>query len=729
MTTLDNGEKVSVNQVKAKYYQLHSELEETRSKIAAQDIKIQELTSENADQKKEIDDLKCLINDMKRDASRQLAVIPEDPKNASKSYSRADSLDKFIEIVNKVRRKRLAISAESAEHTSIHAKESVPKDESARKLIERGFQNNNFLRHLDKTQVDEIISYMYLKVFKKEEYVIRQDDFGDALFVISSGKVRVTVGDDILGKPLGTGVLFGELAILYNCKRTASVQAIQDVHVWTLERGVYQNVMRQSATVKREAHHQFLRDVPLFKGLHLDILFKIVDVATEESFQADQYIIREGELGDSFFVIIQGGVRVMKIKREGENAEEIRKLSRGDYFGEKALLSEDVRTASIVAEKAGAKCLVIERDIFKRYIGCITQIAESNYGDKEQMISEEGKSGKDQKEESSPVVNNKSKFEKVTLKQFKVISTLGTGGFGRVELVEDKDDKTKTYALKCLSKQHIVQTKQQEHILNEKNILQSLNSKFIINLYKTFKDRKYVYLLLEVCLGGEIFTILRQKDVFDEDTTRFCIACVVEAFAYLHRKGIAYRDLKPENLLMDNDGYVKLVDLGFAKKLQPGKKTWTFCGTPEYVAPEIILNKGHDCSVDYWALGILVFELLTGNPPFFSNNVVNTYGYILKGIDSVDFPSNVKLSAKHVIKNLCKFTPSERLGNQKDGASDIRKHKWFQGFHWNGLINRTLRPPIVPQIKGPSDTSNFDFFPPNEGPKPRDEMSGWDKDF
>ncbi|KAL3877806.1 hypothetical protein ACJMK2_035453 [Sinanodonta woodiana] len=163
-------------------------------------------------------------------------------------------------------------------------------------------------------------------------------------------------------------------------------------------------------------------------------------------------------------------------------------------------------------------------------------------------------------------------------------------------------DRSKTFALKCLKKKHIVDTRQQEHIFSEKKIMMECRSVFITRLFKTFKDRKFVYMLMEVCLGGELWTILRDRGT-----------CVLEAFQYLHSKGIIYRDLKPENLLLDSQGFIKLVDFGFAKKIGFGRKTWTFCGTPEYVAPEVILNKGHDFAADYWSLGILMFELLTGS--------------------------------------------------------------------------------------------------------------------
>lgn len=202
----------------------------------------------------------------------------------------------------------------------------------------------------------------------------------------------------------------------------------------------------------------------------------------------------------------------------------------------------------------------------------------------------------------------------VELDSLDVIATLGIGGFGRVELVKHERDGgvVETYALKCLKKQHIVDTHQEEHVFSERTIMLSCSSPFICRLYRTYRDSKFVYMLLEACMGGEVWTILRDRGTFDDATAQFIIGCVLQAFEYLHNQGIVYRDLKPENLMLDATGYVKLVDFGFSKYIGYSSKTWTFCGTPEYVAPEIILNKGHDRAVDYWALGILIHELLTG---------------------------------------------------------------------------------------------------------------------
>lgn len=311
-----------------------------------------------------------------------------------------------------------------------------------------------------------------------------------------------------------------------------------------------------------------------------------------------------------------------------------------------------------------------------------------------------------------------------------IVATLGVGGFGRVELVTSHLFPGESLALKCLKKKHIVDTRQQEHIKSEKKIMMEADSPFIAKLFKTFRDTKYVYLLMEACLGGELWTVLRIKGTFDDSTARFCVSCVLEAFEYLHNKNIVYRDLKPENLLVDATGFVKLVDFGFAKKLSAGRKTWTFCGTPEYVAPEIILNKGHDFAADYWAIGILMFELLTGNPPFVAPDPMKTYNIILEGIEKIGMPKKVSRNAANLIRKLCKSNPTERLGYGRNGLLDIRKHRWFQGFDWNGLKTRTMPIPkaIKPCVNGPTDTSVFDHYDKDSN-VPEDELSGWDEDF
>ncbi|KAI1231571.1 hypothetical protein IHE44_0007642 [Lamprotornis superbus] len=491
-----------------------------------------------------------------------------------------------------------------------------------------------------------------------------------------------------------------------------------------------QSLRKTSQEDRGEESSWICAPVPTFQSLPEEILSKLADVLEETHYESGEYIIRQGARGDTFFIISKGKVNVTREDSPSEDPVFLRTLGKGDWFGEKALQGEDVRTANVIAAEA-VTCLVIDREYE----------AEAAF------------------------------FANLKLSDFNIIDTLGVGGFGRVELrpgswmtgevggipgrrdgrqgggiasrlcpvckpglscraqVQLKSEEAKTFAMKILKKRHIVDTRQQEHIRSEKQIMQSAHSDFIVRLYRTFKDSKYLYMLMEACLGGELWTILRDRGSFEDSTTRFYTACVVEAFAYLHSKGIIYRDLKPENLILDHRGYAKLVDFGFAKKIGFGKKTWTFCGTPEYVAPEIILNKGHDISADYWSLGILMYELLTGSPPFSGPDPMKTYNIILRGIDMIEFPKKIAKNAANLIKKLCRDNPSERLGNLKNGVKDIQKHKWFEGFNWEGLRKGTLTPPIIPSVASPTDTSNFDSFPEDSDEPPPDDNSGWDIDF
>jgi serine/threonine protein kinase len=230
---------------------------------------------------------------------------------------------------------------------------------------------------------------------------------------------------------------------------------------------------------------------------------------------------------------------------------------------------------------------------------------------------------------------------------------------------------------------------------------------FIVNLYASFQDQGSLYMLMEFVCGGEIFTKLRTSVRFSNDTAKMYAAEVVLAFAYLHHHDIIYRDLKPENLLIDRTGHIKLADFGFAKKLT-NNITLTLCGTPDYLAPEIIHSKGHGKSVDWWALGVLVFEMLAGYAPFSHENTFETYQLILRG--RPEFPDHFDPHAKDFIKKLLVFDRSERLGCMKNGPEDVKAHRWFKNLDWDALYKRKITPPFVPLLTQDGDTSHFSRY-------------------
>merc|ERR1712086_1057652 len=288
--------------------------------------------------------------------------------------------------------------------------------------------------------------------------------------------------------------------------------------------------------------------------------------------------------------------------------------------------------------------------------------------------------------------------------------TLGVGAFGRVKLVKMKKISS-NFALKCLSKEALVKNQFEENIANERNILAELDHPFISKFYGAFQDQKKIYFLLEVLMGGELFTHMNENNLFPESWSRFYAASVVTVFADIHPKKIAYRDLKPENMVLDSSGHLKIVDFGLAKKVN-ADKTFTFCGTQEYMAPEIILDQGHGIGVDYWALGIFIFEMSAGFTPFESKSPDDVDTKIIAGTYQV--PDHFSKSLTNLLDNLLRFSDTDRIGMGDEGLQKLRSHEWFNGFDWEALLHKKLKPPIKPKLKNIDDSSNFDFYDEND---------------
>ena len=320
----------------------------------------------------------------------------------------------------------------------------------------------------------------------------------------------------------------------------------------------------------------------------------------------------------------------------------------------------------------------------------------------------------------------------------------GTGTFGRVLLVRltPKPGQTSPlpagmpayFAMKVLTKTEVVRLKQVEHINCERSILGAVDHVGIVNLFCTFQDSMNIYMLLEFVQGGELFSHLRRAVRFSADVSRFYAANIILVLEYLHNRNLIYRDLKPENLLLDSTGYLKVTDFGFAKYVPD--RTFTLCGTPEYLAPEIINSAGHGKAADWWAFGVLLFEMLCGyvsllcaacsgrlcstspliypppfpsQPPFFDESPWGIYEKILAG--NFSFPPHVDPVARDLIRRLLSSDRSKRLGNLRNGALDVKNHHWFEGVEWGLVESRAIPAPIIPRIKSTGDSQNFERYP------------------
>ncbi|XP_026747295.1 cAMP-dependent protein kinase catalytic subunit-like [Trichoplusia ni] len=286
--------------------------------------------------------------------------------------------------------------------------------------------------------------------------------------------------------------------------------------------------------------------------------------------------------------------------------------------------------------------------------------------------------------------------------QYDKIKAIGNGAYGEVFLVRDKCTFA-YHAMKVVDKSVVVERRHVKHLVLEKKILQCVQFPFIVALDDAFKDNVYLYFVLPFIPGGEMFTYIAKYGNFSEDLAKFYAAQMVLALEYLHYCRIIHRDIKPENILINTNGYCKLCDFGFCKIIK--KKTWTLCGTPEYLAPEIIMSKGYTFSVDWWALGILIYEMVEGNPPFFASDPSKLYEKVLDG--HFKYPENMSQDGKLVIKAFLQSDPLKRLGSKKDGVHDIKSHGWFAETQWSNILHQRMEPPFKPSCETPGDTKNF----------------------
>ena len=293
----------------------------------------------------------------------------------------------------------------------------------------------------------------------------------------------------------------------------------------------------------------------------------------------------------------------------------------------------------------------------------------------------------------------------ISIHDFSLLKVLGIGSYGKVMLVR-KNETGELLAMKILKKEHLIQKNQVVHTMTERKVLETIHHPFIVNLKYAFQNPKKLYLLLEYCPGGELFFHLQKSGKFDEDRARFYAGQILLAIKELHKNDIIYHDLKPENILIDSEGYVKLTDFGSSKvNMIEGQTANTLCGTPEYLAPEILKKKPYGKPIDWWSFGAVVFEMITGLPPFYSRDRERLF-YNIK-YNELKFPSYVGVQCKDLLMKLLIKDPTNRLGTIGD-ADEIMSHPWFNRTDWIALEDKKLMPEFKPKRLTDTDTGCFD---------------------
>jgi len=303
-------------------------------------------------------------------------------------------------------------------------------------------------------------------------------------------------------------------------------------------------------------------------------------------------------------------------------------------------------------------------------------------------------------------VQKRSGSMKLTFENFEFLKVLGKGTFGKVILCREKSSNH-LYAIKILKKEVIIKKDEVEHTMTENRVLQSTRHPFLIGLKYSFTTQDRLCFVMEYVNGGELFFHLSRERQFTEDRTRFYGAEIICAIEYLHKRGIIYRDLKLENLLLDKDGHIKIADFGLCKEdIQWGKTTKTFCGTPEYLAPEVLEDNDYGRAVDWWGVGVVMYEMVVGRLPFYNRDHDILFELIL--MEEVRFPKTLSSEAKDLLGGLLIKDPLRRLGGGPEDASAVKAHSFFHSINWADLEKKRITPPFKPQVVNDTDTRYFD---------------------
>mmetsp|Transcript_11940 Transcript_11940/g.17800 ORF Transcript_11940/g.17800 Transcript_11940/m.17800 type:complete len:1058 (+) Transcript_11940:168-3341(+) len=638
------------------------------------------------------------------------------------------------------------------------------KTEHEAEDIRKWIRKSPLLAHITSDDhFEAILRGFFKKSVKPGHTLVKEGEPGLILYVVQTGILSVTTKASGDVKSLHKGDLVGDLALLYDAPVSETITARTQSDLWCISRFTFRRLLKEVSEGELSRRCAFLAQTDLCRALSSFERFTIAEALEEVKYEEGDIVVRQGDEGDCMYFLKSGDVTAYV------NGQEITWKNK-ELFGELALLSSAKRAATIktteptvllrlsklavetllgpvknfleVRAKAynrhsvvfpwggtfgmrvfGTKVTKVEKGLQAHRLGVQVgwRVVEVNGTPVEtfQEFQLAIDTGSENTLVFSGLGKKQIKMERKgynfpwKLPQLTKMCILGKGSFGSVYLV--KTPKKETFALKCVSKRIVLDTKQSKHIVSEKEVMQKMDHPFIIKLFATYKDSKCVYFVLELCLGGELFGLIQNRGgALSEDATRFYAASVISIFAYMHKLDIIYRDLKPENLLVDAQGFLKLVDFGFAKQIS--SKTFTLCGTPDYLAPEIIRGTGHGKGVDWWCLGIFVYELVASYAPFYSDTPKQTYRMICSSAP-ITFPPSFSKNLRHLLTGLLQRKPKDRLGVIRGGADSIKRHEWFKGFDWSMLDARKVKPPFLVPVKNRMDASNFDDYSDDEEPE------------
>ncbi|CAD8175018.1 unnamed protein product [Paramecium pentaurelia] len=634
---------------------------------------------------------------------------------------------------------------------------------------------------LNDAQLNHLASQMFYCKLSKGQSIIKQGDGANAFFILEKGLIQVTINGEVK-KQLISGNGLGELALLYDAPRSATCIALEECYLWGIDRTTFRKTVEQIMKSEYEKNRKYLENATFFNHLTKEQKDAIGGVLISQKFQINQIIVNKGDQADSLFIIAEGKVGVYT-----DDGLLIRMLSKGEYFGENALLQDNCVRGLTVKAIEESRLLALGRETLSKILGDGVQmiiyknqckwilqqskinliiqieqfldlltirklkkgdiiinkgqqhgeliimidgkVSDSNQNticekgrilldntvesngkhDQDYFMQEDGiiaaidynivkkQFGEQQQILEIYTQETLSKVNKVKdykLEDLCYLKTLGCGQFGMVYLCQFKNE-LQLFALKIMTRVNIKQFGITKHVTNERRVQSILDHPFIMHFFRSFKDDNNIYLLNEYIPGIELFDAIRDIGLLNKNDSQFYISQMILQTEYLHTvHQVMYRDYKPENLIVDDTGYLKLIDFGTAKLNQPGQKTFTIIGTPHYMAPEVISGKGYNQMVDLWSVGVMLYEFICGGLPFGEDaeDPFEIYKEITK--KPLSYPSYMSdKTAKSFIEQLLSRIPELRLGGS---YQTLKQHTWFKDFQWDILIAKKLKPVYKP---------------------------------
>jgi serine/threonine protein kinase/CRP-like cAMP-binding protein len=624
----------------------------------------------------------------------------------------------------------------SCEASGLSIVEGYVQTSEDKELIVSALKGNKVLGevlNLSDDQLALLADAMHLVSLPSHEVLMNKGDRGTALFIVQEGLLTVTQDSSHHGEyKIRLGDSFGELSLLYDAPRPATMAAARDCKLFVLPRYEFRIVIRMSYQERLAQYAHVILKVPCLSEIVDAANVDLIAGALEEiSFLEDEEVCIEDEDAGLLFIVWEGECQVLR------KGEVVRTLQPGEWVGEEQLMKgiKAAETVKVVSE--AAVVLALDSNSLQTVVKALVELKKGQdlESPKSSTMWHPRQSGMlhprssimARMVESTEYIDHADKQKAADdylqrrmsrlgrarmqrqatgnletpgpgarpLSQFEQVGLLGEGSFGTVYLLKDAETES-LYALKGLLKSHIRKESMESCVKNERSTMLLFESTFIVRLFKTYQDGQHIYFLLEAALGGELFDIYTENDLFGKiDVARFYVACVTMGLSHMHLKRVIYRDLKLENCLLDTKGICKLTDMGIAKVVIG--KTYTVCGTADYFAPETLKQVGHNRAVDWWALGVMLFIMLAGRSPFDAPEVSLIYKNIIKGFSKVEFPKTFPSDVTDVIKSLCRKKPEERVTMQKGGVDNFKEMPFFSSLSWENITDQTVVPPFKPK--------------------------------